>query len=41
MSFLLSLMFSFQQNWRTEGGTGSALKRGGEWGEVAQTCIHM
>jgi hypothetical protein len=26
MSFLLSLMFSLQQNWRQEDGTGTALE---------------
>jgi hypothetical protein len=29
MSFLLSLMFSLQQNQIQEGGTGSAWQRGG------------
>jgi hypothetical protein len=39
LSFLLSPMFSLQQNWRTRGRTGSA---GGGGGEVVQTMyIHV
>jgi hypothetical protein len=40
LSFLLFFMFSLQQNWIQEGGTGSAQKR--EWREGDQTMYtHM
>jgi hypothetical protein len=37
MSFLLSLMFSHQQNQRTRGRNRFCQEAGSGWGEVAQT----
>jgi hypothetical protein len=42
LSFLLSPMFSLQQNWRTRGQNRFCLEGGGQSGEVTQTMyIHM
>jgi hypothetical protein len=38
MSFILSLMFSPQQNWRTRGQNRLCLEVGGWW---SKQCIHM